>query len=115
MDCEEERAEPRARNGQAGEHPPKEQRGEGVQKDVYEVIAGRVIAPEPPLQPEGCSGQRRVIGGGGTRPDVREAVGPFDQRILGDEQVIVPDETRAHGRNIADGRGQDEAGAEENA
>ncbi len=113
MDGEEERAEPCAGDGEPGENAPEKQHGEGVQEDVYEVIAGGVIAPEPPLEPEGGDGERGVIGGGGAGPDVGEAVGALYEGVLGDEEVIVPDEARADGGDVAEGDREEDAGGEE--
>jgi len=79
------------------------------------VITGGVITPDPPLKPEGGYRERSVIGRGGAGPNVRQAVRALYQRILGNEQVIVPDEAGAHRRDVADDRGENDEGAEEKA
>ncbi len=113
MHRKEQRPEPRARDRQPRENAPEKQHREDVQEDVYDVIAGGVIAPEPPLKPEGRDGERGIIGRGGAGPDIAEAVGALYQRVLGYEQVIVPHEARAHGRDVAERRREDEARAQE--
>jgi hypothetical protein len=61
VDGEDGRGEPRAGHGEPHEEPPREQHDGGVRRDVHRVVAGRVEAPEPVLDPERGVDERVVL------------------------------------------------------
>ena len=71
---------------------PNQEAANNVQNQVGGVVARRVHSPQPPLHPQRGVGNRPVIDGFGGAPQPEEAVGGFDQRVLGQKVFIVPDE-----------------------
>ncbi len=118
MEREETRGDSRARNGQPPQRRP-EQPGTGeMHQQIGHVVAEGVHAPQPPLQPECRAGQRPVVHGFRREPHAVETVRGFDQRVVRQEDVIVPDELPRERGPVrdkcrdSDGKRNDETGGD---
>ena len=96
------------------ENLPDQQGCQGMQKDVHNVVTGRVGAPQPPFQPEHRVGQRPVVSRLGGEPDPLQPVFGLDDpgrghvRVLVNIIDVVPDELASHGRDVRYQRGPDD-------
>ena len=114
MDGEDEPRQQRPRHPQPLEHPPHEHGRQRVQEHVRHVVRGGVGAPEPPLQPPRTVPQGPVIRGLSREPEPVEPIARLDQRVLCEKQIIIPDKTRFHRRDIGEGRQKNNGGCEQN-
>ena len=112
---EEKPGEPCARNAQAQQHAPDEHRRGGVKQHVHDVVAARMIRPQPPFHPEDAGGEREVVRRLRREPEPPQPVGRLDQLVGIEEAVVVPEEPAVpHHRQVNeerdehDGRGQEE-------
>lgn len=113
MDCKEQGSQPRARNAERHQNPPKQPCRERVQQDVDDVVAyGRLFPPEPPFEPETGEREGGVVARIFPLPDLREAMRVAHLRIGGEQGVVVPDISRADGGEISDYRAENEQGGE---
>ena len=110
MDGEHRGDEPRARHRQPRQDAPQQHAIGGVQKDVDDVVAVRVVAPQLVLQPEREVGERaivRLVQFEGREPDAREASPIPQRRFVKNELPVVPDEAAPqHHRQVAGQRQQ---------
>ena len=93
MDREEQGRQPGAGNPQAAQDRPKQQHLGQMQREIGQMIAERMQAPEAPFDPERGRGHRPVIEGIAGAPELIEAVAGPDQRVGGQHAVVVPDES----------------------
>ena len=109
---EEQPGEPRARNAQAQQETPDERRGGGVKQHVDDVVAARIIPPEPPFHPEDAGGERKIVRRLRREPKPPQAVGRADQLVGIEEAVVVPEEPAAqhHGKVGEERDGHDGGG-----
>ena len=69
MDGEEKRGQIRAGDFEFAKDGPQKQRGRDVQRDIDDVVSGRVLVEQVPFDPETGIGQRPIVGGIGGEPD----------------------------------------------
>ena len=105
MQGEEERRQPGPGHGQPPQDGSEQQRFPQVEDEIRQMVAERVLAPEPPLEPQAARSDRPVVGAIGRAPHVVEAVGSPDP-IVSEVRVIVPDELAAERGKIGE-PGQD--------
>ena len=105
---EEQARQPRAGRPQSEQHSPEQHRARRVQQHIDHVVTGRVLPPQTPLEPEHAGGQREVIRRLRGEPETIQAVGSVDERVLGQEDVIVPDEPGAEDRRVGEQRRSDD-------
>ncbi len=105
---EQQTRQPCAGNPQPEQHPPEQHCARRVQQHVDQVIARRVRPPQTPLEPEHAGGQREIVRRRLGEPAAVKAVGGADQRVLGQEGVVVPDEPGAEGGHVGDQRRGDD-------
>ncbi len=87
--------EPRTRKLEACEQAPDEQRVDGLQEDVHQVVAEGLEAKEGVLEAKRAVDHRDVLGGCvHGEPDPPQPVGCRKQRVGGHVVVVVPDEAR---------------------
>ena len=92
MQREEERGEPRSRDGETAQHEEEQKRGGRVQHEVDEMVAERGVAPEAVLEPERGMQERVILlRGSGRGPNQPQSV-QRAERGRGHVRVVVPDE-----------------------
>ncbi len=100
--------QPRAGNSEPEQHAPEQHGAHRVQQHVDQVVAERVLSPQTPLEPEHAGGQREVVRRRRGEPELAEAVGSVDERVLRQEDAIVPDEPGAAHRRVGEQRRADD-------
>lgn len=76
---EKRRRQPRARNLQAQENAPQEERVAHMQQDAVQMIAQRIRSPKPPFQPEAGDGGGNKVIGRAVKPGMVPAASLTDQ------------------------------------
>ncbi len=77
-----------------------------MKREIDQVIAERVEAPELILAPERREDRRGVHGGGPElEPDVEQTRGALEMRVSGHVAVVVPDVAGVHARSVS-GQGE---------
>ena len=108
MQREHERGEPCARHGKPSQNQPDQPRGARVQNDVHQVVAERVIAPEPVEDPERRVSDRVVLlCGADLEPDAPQAVQRSQIRSR-DVRVVVPEQSAVPRWRVGDERRDEE-------
>ena len=108
--------QPCAGDFQPPQHPPEQHRARRVQQHVQDVVAGRIQSPQAPLEPEQAGRQRHVVHLLSGEPETAEAVGGADERVVGQEDAVVPHEPGAEdGRVGEQRRGEDHRRRQESA
>ena len=98
------RRQPGPRNFQPCQHPPPQHRAGRVQKHVGEMIAQGVLPPQPPFQPQSRGAKREVIRRCRGPPKLAQPVGRLDQGVVGQKNIIVPNEAGVPDRLISEQR-----------
>jgi hypothetical protein len=108
MKGEDSRGEPRTGNREPAQQQSEETRGEGMQRQICQMVAERGIAPETVLDPEQRMQQRIILlGNAWFGPDAPQT-GHRTQRGRSQMGVVVPDEARPPDRLIGGQHGDGE-------
>src|ERR1700722_9032785 len=93
MDGEEQSSHPGAEavaRKNLPQQPPKENRAQQVEKQVSQMIAKRSLGPKMPLQPLHTRGERKIIRGPDSRPNLFHARPVSQKRIVHDHEAVIP-------------------------
>ena len=103
MPGEDQTGEPRSRHAQPLQHAPGQDRAQRMERNVDQVVAGRIHSEQVPLDPEQVHRQRYVC----REPEPVPTVGRNRGRIVVQKVSIVPDETAVPGRRVGE-KGEDD-------
>jgi hypothetical protein len=101
-----------ARDSQAFEELPEQEGVGGVKEDIVDVVTDGRIGPEVVFDPPGGLGEGVVLMKGvDVEPDLVEAFEGAEMSVLGDMEIVVPDELGAKGGGEGDDDQENEEGA----
>ena len=101
MQSEEGGGQKRAGKVQPQEHAPEQYGAQGMEEDIDQMVAERIVRPEPPFQPPQAECHRVVIQSACRKPGSPPAIRAFDHGIVGKQLIVVPDESGVPDRLVS--------------